>query len=202
MEPLTSAPESSYWPTARGSDGSKGGPNQRGSAGDLMLPSAAVQWARENLWPTPRASPNENRTTTNAPSHGNGHGETPAGTACDWSRENLWPTITAQSYGNNQGGAAGRVGPVRKSLEGTAQDWARSHLAALTSKGGPECLQYDPTLHRLCLNPAFVEWLMGWPEGWTLPVVANHRASETSRQSASTGEHLSEATVSERAVTE
>lgn len=33
------------WPTARASDGEKGGPNQRGSAGDLMLPSAVVLWA-------------------------------------------------------------------------------------------------------------------------------------------------------------
>jgi hypothetical protein len=32
------------WPTARSSDGEKGGPNQRGSKGDMMLPSAAAQW--------------------------------------------------------------------------------------------------------------------------------------------------------------
>lgn len=36
-------------PTPRATDGSKGGPNQRGSAGDLMLPSAI------NLLPTPTA---------------------------------------------------------------------------------------------------------------------------------------------------
>jgi hypothetical protein len=30
-------------PTPRASDGTKGGPNQRGSSGDLMLPSAAAQ---------------------------------------------------------------------------------------------------------------------------------------------------------------
>src|SRR5690606_37691370 len=35
-------------PTPRASDGDKGGPNQRGSSGDLMLPSAVVQ-----LLPTP-----------------------------------------------------------------------------------------------------------------------------------------------------
>ena len=40
------------WPTPRATDGTKGGPNQHGSAGDLMLPSAAVQ----ALWPTPRAN--------------------------------------------------------------------------------------------------------------------------------------------------
>lgn len=36
-------------PTPRATDGTKGGPNQRGSSGDLMLPSAV------NLLPTPRA---------------------------------------------------------------------------------------------------------------------------------------------------
>lgn len=38
-------------PTPRASDGEKGGPNQRGSKGDLALPSAVVQ-----LLPTPTAS--------------------------------------------------------------------------------------------------------------------------------------------------
>ena len=33
------------------------------------------------MWPTPRASMNENRTTKDAPSHGNTHGRTLAGTA-------------------------------------------------------------------------------------------------------------------------
>lgn len=33
-----------YWPSPKAPDGTKGGPNQAGSKGDLMLPSAAVQW--------------------------------------------------------------------------------------------------------------------------------------------------------------
>lgn len=37
------------WPTPKATDGTKGGPNQAGSKGDLMLPSAAAQW------PTPAA---------------------------------------------------------------------------------------------------------------------------------------------------
>lgn len=32
------------WPTPRATDGTKGGPNQAGSKGDPMLPSAAAQW--------------------------------------------------------------------------------------------------------------------------------------------------------------
>lgn len=38
-------------PTPRATDGEKGGPNQRGSSGDLMLPSAVVR-----LLPTPRVA--------------------------------------------------------------------------------------------------------------------------------------------------
>lgn len=34
-----------------------------------------------------------------------------------------WPTPSAVSYGTNQGGAAGRVGPVRPSLETLAKSW-------------------------------------------------------------------------------
>lgn len=123
------------WPTTRASDGSKGGPNQRGSAGDPMLPSAAVQWAKENLWPTASAR--------------------------DWkSGEASQETLERNS----------------RPLNETATDWARSHLAKLTSPGGPECLRYDPTLHRLCLNPAFVEWLMGWSDGHTMPYASTGSA--------------------------
>lgn len=42
-------------PTPRATDGTKGGPNQRGSAGDLMLPSAVAQ-----LLPTPVSQPSGN----------------------------------------------------------------------------------------------------------------------------------------------
>lgn len=39
--------------------------------------------------------------------------------------ETLWPTASATPYGTNQGGGAGRVGPVRPSLEGMAREsWA------------------------------------------------------------------------------
>lgn len=45
------------WPTPRGTDGAKGGPNQAGSRGDLMLPSAAAMWSTPNV-------PNGGRTLT------------------------------------------------------------------------------------------------------------------------------------------
>jgi len=47
--PTAATAFSSLLPTARATDGTKGGPNQRGSSGDLMLPSAVL------LLPTPEA---------------------------------------------------------------------------------------------------------------------------------------------------
>lgn len=41
------------WPTPKASDGEKGGPNQRGSKGDLALPAQAYRAA---LWPSPNAA--------------------------------------------------------------------------------------------------------------------------------------------------
>jgi hypothetical protein len=50
-------------PTPRATDGTKGGPNQHGSSGDLMLPSAVQQFMQEEppLLPTPRAQHGEGR---------------------------------------------------------------------------------------------------------------------------------------------
>jgi hypothetical protein len=40
-------------PTPRATDGTKGGPNQRGSSGDLMLPSAVAQMSTGATTPPP-----------------------------------------------------------------------------------------------------------------------------------------------------
>lgn len=88
----------------------------------------------------------------------------------------LYPTPAAQTYGTNQGGAAGRVGPARPSLE----TWARTYPtpAASNADRGPsgdvEEGRYrhgrrlqDQAYGHGVLNPRFVEWLMGLPIGWT-----------------------------------
>lgn len=89
----------------------------------------------------------------------------------------LLPTPSAQNYGTNQGGGAGRVGPVRMSLETMAR---KNHWP--THRSSPnENRQFKPTPSQLSgkhglslasevggpLNPDWVEWLMGWPIGWT-----------------------------------
>lgn len=52
--------EAAQWASPRASDGEKGGPNQRGSKGDMMLPSQAAHW------PTPAARDHKG---TNSPDH-------------------------------------------------------------------------------------------------------------------------------------
>jgi len=48
------------------------------------------------------------------------------------------PSPSAQEYGSNRGGAAGRVGPIRRSLSGLGVK-----------------------------SPVYREWMMGFPTGWT-----------------------------------
>jgi len=176
------------WPTPRSSDGDKGGPNQAGSRGEHQVPSAAAQW------PTPTAQDSKASGASGYSTEGGRHSGTTltaasvrerqwptpqardgkGAAADDFNRSNLprtaqqWPTPSARDW---KSGQASQETHARNSrpLNETATDWARSHLSALTSKDGPECLRYDPTSHRLCLNPAFVEWLMGWSDGHTMP---------------------------------
>lgn len=122
------------------------------------------------------------------------------------------PTPSASSYGSNVGGAAGRVGPRRESLETmvrriptpTAGDAKASGAAGYSTSSGRHS---GTTLTDWAvgaasegrtgrLNPLFSEWLMGLPLGWTVctplgtqvrppsPTVPHSRScSETSQES-------------------
>ena len=133
------------------------------------------------------------------------------------SDSSLLPTPTASRYGTNQGGAAGRSGKVRYSLDAMARhdkwptpqarDWKDAHAGSSVAQphgnhspslpravameamglwptptasdgtGGPgssgrqggknlrTAVQHRPTTGPL--NPTWVEWLMGFPLGWT-----------------------------------
>jgi hypothetical protein len=84
------------------------------------------------------------------------------------------PTPTATSYGSNQGGAAGRVGPVRHSLESmarhnlwptpTSRDWKSGSASQETMERNARPLSEEVGGS---LNPEWVEWLMGFPIGHT-----------------------------------
>ena len=113
-------------PTPRATDGTKGGPNQRGSSGDLMLPSAVT------LLPTP-------------------------------------------SVADTQGGRKSRSGDRSDELLlngiAAANQWG-DYAAAIhrweAVMGRPAPAPTEPGASgNPRLSPAFVEFLMGLPEGWT-----------------------------------
>ncbi len=170
------------WPTPKGTDGTKGGPNQAGSKGDLMLPSAAAQW------PTPSAAvinDGESPETWHARAallkekHRNGNG---AGLPLTVAAVQ-WPTPAARdSKGANSAEHALITGGGRKHMDQLSNFVAHSsHLAQPMPDGPPSCesgpASPQPSTKRL--NPAFGEWLMGWPVGWTIADPSASSASET-----------------------
>jgi hypothetical protein len=84
----------------------------------------------------------------------------------------LLPTPTATSYGSNKGGAAGRKGIARLSLESMARNGrlptpvvSRSDWNKKSDKAWPGLGMVAGTEGRL--SPRFVEWMMGFPDEWT-----------------------------------
>jgi DNA (cytosine-5)-methyltransferase 1 len=117
------------------------------------------------LLPTPRASDGPH----GGPGQRNGRGQYDAlpGLAV-----NLLPTPTASSYGNNRGGAAGRVGPIRHSLETIAvrpEIWGEYASAvalweSITGRPAPQPTEPGNKGGRR-MSALLPEWMMGLPEG-------------------------------------
>ncbi len=89
----------SSWPTATAGDAANAanaGANRRNP--NSQHHSGTTLGDAVSNWPTPRASPNENRTTRNAPSHGKSHGKTLAGEAAQWNspRARDWKDSTGK----------------------------------------------------------------------------------------------------------
>ena len=142
--------------------------------------SSSSPWATpaaRSPWPTPSVCGNYNRAGA-SPTSGDGL-ETAV-------KVSAWPTPSASSYGSNRGGAAGRVGPERPSLETLAR-WASprakdADAGADTPSPNREGSESLRTQAGAKLNPAWVESLMGFPPGWTdiggpLPVAPNNKAT-------------------------
>ena len=161
LVPPTGETESGLLPTPLASLGTNGGPNQRDSSGRPGLQMAAM------MWQTPVADDAVNRKARKW----NSRGEPKL------SAQVLWPTPTCGMAPHSQ-----------LSPESSQRELIRS----LRDRGGPSTLAIavqakwptprafmhkdsttDRGKHNLgevvggSLNPVWVEWLMGWPLGWT-----------------------------------
>ena len=185
----------SLLPTPRAGDGEKGGPNQRGSSGDLMLPSAVV-----HMLPTPRASRDASTTETfdllptpvvndmgkaytpdewdawtakMQAAHGNGNGH---GKSLEIEAARLLPTPRAQNGEDRNQRIWERPQDQPQNLENALGEQFGTYAAAIARWesviGRPAPSPTEPTgkndAHRL--SPKFTEWMMGLPAGWITDV--------------------------------
>ena len=129
----------SLLPTPRATDGTTGGPNQRGSSGDLMLPSAV------HLLPTPAVNDMGAGKTVEA-----------------WDE---WTARMKSSHGNGNGhGASLHIESLRSDKWGQYAPAIARWEAIL---GRPAPAPTETTMKGAQrLSPRLVEWMMGLPEGW------------------------------------
>lgn len=182
------------WITSASASGSSRMPTPHGFSQDGRSngPSGNELGRAVNRLPSPRASAadrvgNSNKHFARLPTplsgdarRGDCESERQRVTPCLASQINRLPTPCATPPGSNQGGAAGRVGPVRPSLDVLIKRLPTpvaciskgSSPASLTRKNG-RSRATDRLDHAIMasdggsLNPSWVEWLMGLPIEWS-----------------------------------
>lgn len=194
------------WPMPRGTDGTKGGPNQRGSSGDPMLLSMAAQRSTPNVPSGGRSVSADVVSTRGKTANGKRqvglesevrHWATPrasmatngcdSGSACRQAQGanpglkdqvSQWATPTSSENSNRTTKSAPSHGNGHGMvLAGQAADFSTSLRPVRSMIDGRELSPTDRTLRRR-LNPAFACWLMGWPTWWTNPGITNSVKSE------------------------
>lgn len=153
------------WPTAGANDFK--GSNQEGQR------RRQLDEAAEQLWPTPR-------TITGGPESAERKqelGRTESGGGDLQAAVALWPTPAATVINDGESPETfdeRRRGMLAKGYNGNGGglvltvEAVRFHRAQETATPGPESSP-TPRGSRRRLNPAFVEWLMGYPDSWTHP---------------------------------
>lgn len=168
-QPLSEIAVNVLMPTPRATDGTKGGPNQRGSSGDLMLPSAV-----QSLLPTPSVADS----TGGHERRGGERGEELLlkGIARAVTEGALLPAPTAGD--SKQSGASGYTtghdgttltdATVRQPARWGEYEPAIRRWEAIT-RPAPEPTKLNGKGNPK-LSDEFDEWLMGLPAGWITDV--------------------------------
>jgi len=143
------------WPTPKTPGGgaeARASRKERGAGGEDL--EAAVQ-----LWPTPQAHDLTSRGNTPADRHHKPHDLSNAA--------EVWPTPAARDMkGENSETHCTETGTGRKHMDQLPNYVAHSPLSQAIYTNGPTSSVISPTSPRQ-LSVLFVEWLMGWPRGWT-----------------------------------
>lgn len=136
-----------------------GGPSS--SAGPDSRPLLSMEEiAPTGVWQTPCAGTNRKseramqRSVNNGRRSGGGQSSSPGlEQQVEMVGETIWPTPAATPYGSSQNGINGKGGTHERPSANTPGLEKMAQSMTPTSKAK--------------LNPAFVEWLMGLPPGWT-----------------------------------
>ncbi|WP_245444909.1 hypothetical protein [Pseudaminobacter soli (ex Li et al. 2025)] len=158
---IASAFQASAWPTPTANDWKGSGPTLERADGKMR--GDRLDYATEQLWSTPRASDGEKGGPNQA--FGAGGIPLPAQTA-------QWAT---PSVADTTGGRMTRSG------DRADDPLLKGQSAALSSRLHPMLYPVGQVSShpRRSLNPLFVEWLMGWPPGWTLLAWTDFACSAT-----------------------
>lgn len=148
------------WTTPSAGDGQRGGTITENMSGTSLTQQV------NSLWATPQARDHFPPHTTEyiAAKKAEGHGMRNLNDQVD-----QWMTPRSHEVGQYQYSRGDKTKPVE-----TLTGRALSHLAQVTVKTGK-----PHSKERRSLNPLFVEWLMGWPPGWTLLAWTDFGCSET-----------------------
>lgn len=165
------------WSTPRASDGKNGGPNHRGSKGDLMLPSMVAQWptpAHRDGDPRRGATSPDSQAWANKVQRG---AVNAAGMLSDDLKSSAahWPTPIS-SDSRSQLGSAMPDRIAGRTASPTLSQLVTHSLSLPQAQPTPDGPPSSPSTQNSPrhLNPLFGAWLMGWPSTW---VIAEPHAS-------------------------
>lgn len=158
--------QASAWPTPTANDWKGSGPTLERKDGQMR--GDRLDYATEQFWYTPNV-PNGGRTlgADTGPTGITKHGiKRQVGLE---NQANWWMTPRSHEVGQYQYSRGDRDKPVQ-TLTGQAFSLRDQTSEQNGAKSSPD---------RRSLNPLFVEWLMGWPPGWTLAAWTDFACSET-----------------------
>ena len=166
-ERRTSGSGGGVWPTIRTTDGDRGG------RGDLIQAVRGNENAHYRLWPAPQAHDARGGSANRVGRFGTEHG------GRNLADEVLLPTPRSTSGGGNRSANPGA--PYRPALAQAVL------LPSPTASRRTGLQSHGVNVVTGQLNPAWVEWLMGFPLGWTVLRASEMRWLRSARAKRSGG---------------